>query len=322
MRPRPRRPDDPVIPRTPLVGAAALVLLLAVPATAAGQGEPPARPAGGASGAAWFPDSTAFRPLLAAPREVDLRGSLIVADRRAAGGQDFGGSNLEAEVVLGHRIGVVRFQDEGSGRPAITLGFEVAVFNRFALETSEKDLIGNDYRVGLPLSLRAGGWSGRLVLLHVSSHLGDDFIARFGAPMPRRQVTRDGFELTVARRLLPGLRLYGGADLNFHANPGVERVAGRWGLEWDPAPGRAGGGATGDGASGGGTEVWPFAAVDAEVTPETAGPSVTGAAGVAIRVRGMTMRLEARGHTGPGTLGQLDGRDEDFLGVGLRLDPL
>ena len=300
----------------PLSTFAAAVLLAAapltvVPAPGAAQQDTGAR----GDGTAWFPDSTAFRPLLAAPREVDLRGSLVVADRRAPAGGDFEGSNLEAEVVLGHRIGVVRFRREDRGGPGIVLGFEVAVFNRFALETSEKDLIGADYRVGLPLSLRKGPWSGRLVLLHESAHLGDDFIARFGAPVPRRQVTRDGFELTVARELTPALRAYGGADLNFHANPGVERVAARGGLEWDPAPGRGP-------DAGGGLQLWPFAAGNLELTSETSGAAVTGAAGLGLRVSGMTLRLEARGHTGPSPLGQLDGRDEEFLGVGLRVDPL
>lgn len=303
-------------PRTVAAALLAAALLATLPAAAAAQGEGSSRGAPGDGGTAWFPDSTAFRPLLAAPREVDLRGSLVVADRRAPAGADFEGSNLEAEVVLGHRIGVLRLQSAAGGRPEIVLGFEVGVFNRFALETSEKDLIGVDYRVGLPLSLRAGGWSGRLVLLHVSSHLGDDFLTRFGFPEPRRQVTRDGLELTVARRLLPGLRVYGGGDLNFHANPGVERVAGRAGLEWDPAPGRTAG------PDGAGLQLWPFAAADFEATPETTGVAATGTAGLALRVGGMTLRLEARGHTGPSPLAHLDGRDEDFLGLGLRVDPL
>lgn len=305
MRPRPRA--------TLTAALLAITALAVLPAHGTAQQEAGAADGGGA---AWFPDSTAFRPLLAAPREVDLRGSLVVADRRAPAGADFEGSNLEAEVVLGHRIGVVRLRPEDRGGPEIVLGFEVGAFNRFALETSEKDLIGVDYRVGLPLSLRKGPWSGRLVLLHESSHLGDDFIVRFGAPEPRRQVTRDGFELTVARELAPALRVYGGADLNFHANPGVERVAARGGLEWDPVPGRT------PEAGESGLQLWPFAAGNLELTSETSGAAVTGAAGLALRVSGMTLRLEARGHTGPSPLDQLDGRDEEFLGLGLRVDPL
>lgn len=298
-----------------LLGCVLLVLPVAASGQTPGSGDA-APPDGAGSGTGWFPDSTAFRPVLAAPREVDLRGSLIVAEREAPAGADFQGSNLEAEVVLGHRLGIVRFQRESPDSPEVVLGFEVGVFNRFALETPEKALISAGYRVGFPVSVRKGPWSGRLTLLHFSSHVGDDFLARFGDRHPQRQMTRDGVELTLARRLLPGLRAYAGGDLNFHVNPGVPRSAGRGGLEWDPAPERRGGDAAG------GTATWPFAAVDVETTSAADGLAATGAAGLALRVRGMTLRLEARAHTGPTPMRQLGGRDEDFLGIGLRVDPL
>lgn len=294
--------------RFPLVAAGVLIAAVALlprPAAAQQQEE--------ADGPEWFPGESAFSPLLAAPREVDLRGSLVFADRDAPPGTDFRGTNLEAEVVLGHRIGVLRFQREAAGRPEVTLGFEVGVFTRFALEEVERDLVEADFRVGAPLALRSGPWAARLTLRHVSSHLGDDFVRRFGDAIPRRQVTADGFELLAARRLPADLRLYGGAEWNFHRNPGVERVAGRAGLEWDPAPGPE--------AAADGFRAWPFAAVAVRVTDVTAGPAATGAAGAALRIEGVTLRLEARGHTGPSPMGQLQGRDERFLGVGLRVEP-
>lgn len=266
-------------------------------------------------GPAWFPGSTAFDPLLAAPREVSLRGSLVFADRDAPPGAGFQGTNLEAEVSLGHRIGVLRFQRETAERPAVTLGFEVGVFTRFALEQRQRDLIEADFRVGAPLAMRHGPWEGRLTLLHVSSHLGDDFVRRFGDAVPGRQFTRDGFELVVARRLPEGVRVHVGGEWNFHANPGVERTAARAGAAWDPAPPDAGGG------SGDGFRAWPFAAVALRATDATAGAAVTGTAGAALAVSGVVLRLEARGHTGPSPMGQLQGRDERFLGVGLRVEP-
>lgn len=300
------------MPTKQIPSAAAVLLLAAATATPS----PAAAQAGERSGPEWLPDASAFQPLLAAPREVSLRGSLIFADRDAPAAADFEGTNLEAEVALGHRIPVVRFQREADGRPAVTLGFEVGVFTRFALEESSRDLIEADFRVGAPLALRRGPWEGRLTLRHISSHLGDDFVRRFGDALPERQVTGDGFELLVARRLPHGLRLYGGGEWNFHANPGVERVAARAGLEWDPSPG-----ADGTGGAGEGFRAWPFAAASVRATDETTGASVTGVGGLALRVSGVTLRLEARGHTGPTPMGQLQGRDEDFLGVGLRVVP-
>lgn len=313
------------------LSAAALVLLVGPAVLAAQQRPPPADPpgAGGGSssrgvaggedgGTEWFPDSTAFAPLLAAPGEVRLRGSFVVTDRDAPPGGDFEGASVEAEVVVGHRMGVLRFQREEEGRPEVTLGFEVGVFTRFHMETPEKDLVNADFRVGAPLSLRKGPWEGRLTLLHVSSHLGDDFVNRFDPPP--RQVTRDGFELLVARRLLPALRAYAGGEWNFHVNPGVERTAARAGLEWDPAP-EGGAPATRSGAGTGGLRAWPFAAAGFRLTSTTERVAGTGAAGLALRVEGVTLRLEARGHFGPSPLGQLRDRDEEFLGLGLRVEP-
>lgn len=284
----------------------------------------------GSDGAEWFPSRSSFAPLLAAPREVALRGAFLAADREEVPG-DFRGTNLEADVALGHRLPVVRIQRAREGRPELTLGFEVGVFTRFFMETPQKDLIAADFRVGVPLSTRWGEWRGRLTLLHVSGHLGDDFVDRFGSPA--RQMTRDGLELLLARRLGDAVRLYGGAEWNFHVNEGVERAAARAGVEWDPDPGAgagrsspSAGGAvhpddTGGSSDGSGVEAWPFAAGDARVTSLT--EEVTGSAvgGLAVRVEGVVLRVEARGHVGPTALGELRTRDETAVGLGLRVEP-
>lgn len=287
----------------------------------------------GAGGPAWFPERSSFAPLLAAPREVALRGAFLVADREERP-DDFRGTNLEADVALGHRLPVVRLRRAGEAGPEVTLGFEVGVVTRFFMETAQKDLINADFRVGAPLSLRRGRWRGRLTLLHASSHLGDDFVARFDPPA--RQVTRDGFELLVARRTGPDLRLYAGGEWNFHVNPGVERTGARAGVEWDPDPGAGahrgpGPGPPGDGpgredgaadaGDRGGMEAWPFAAADARITSLTGEVAGSAAGGLALRVEGVVLRLEARAHVGPTPLGHLRTRDETSAGLGLRVEP-
>lgn len=267
------------------------------------------------AGPEWFPARPAFDPLLAAPREVGLRGAFLAADREEAPG-DFAGTNLEAAVALGHRLPVVRLQRADAGRPELVVGFEVGVFTRFFMETSEKDLIAADFRVGAPVSVGWGAWRARLAVRHVSSHFGDDFVNRF-AP-PARQTTRDGVELLVARRLGAGLRAYAGGEWNFHVNEGVERTAARLGAEWDPAP------ADGAGArprAAGGLEAWPFAAADARVTSLTGDVAGSATGGLALRVEGVVVRLEARAHLGPTPLGQLRTRGETSAGLGLRIEP-
>lgn len=290
-------------------------LILAVSPRPLGAAPSPASEPGGterdttADRASWFPARTSFRPLLAAPREVTLGGAFLVADREDATG-DFPGANLEADVALGHRLPVVRLQRARGNRPELTLGFEVGVFTRFFMETPQKDLISADFRVGAPFSARLGDWRARLTLLHVSAHLGDDFVDRFDTP--GRQVTKDGFELLVARAMTDGLRLYGGGEWNFHVNPGVERAGLRAGVEWDRPEADAGSD---------GVRLWPFLAVDARATTLTEEVTVSGTGGMGVRVAGVVLRLEGRAHAGPTALGELRTRDETAAGVGLRVEP-
>lgn len=321
------RPDDPGrlrrTGRAPgeaaLATAVGVLALLAVAGgvdPAAAQDTEAGSRRGGAAG--WFPERSSFAPLLAAPREVGFRGSLILADRPDLSA-DFEGRNLEAEVTLGHRLAVLRLQPADAGRPEMTLGFEVGAFSRFHLETPERDLIAVDYRVGLPLSARITAWEARLTPVHVSSHVGDDFVARFDAP--GGQFTRDGVDLVLARRIR-GVRIYGNGTWNVHVNPGVPDAEAAFGVEWDPGPSAAPTAqARRRGTASPGLAAWPFVALDLRVTSRSRGPGTTGAVGAALRVSGTRLRLELRGHAGPTALGQLRGTDETFVGLGLRVEP-
>lgn len=259
-------------------------------------------------GARWFADTTAFAPLLAAPRETGLRGSFLLADRPDLS-DDFEGTNIEAEVALGLRLPVVLLRRETGGGPSVAIEFETGVFTRFFMEESEKDLINADFRVGAPLSLGYGGWEARFELRHISSHFGDDFVRRFDPPF--QQMSQEGFELLLARRLARGVRLYGGGEWNFNLSNEsvVERTAGRWGLEYDP------------GTVDRRRSVWPFAAADFRIESFTDEVAGTGVAGIAFRVGGVGLRLETRGHFGPSPMGQLRRFDETFWGLGLRIAP-
>lgn len=281
--------------------------------SARGGGEAPDRPG---AGTAWLPDTTAFAPLLADPLETGLRGALVLADRAdlddlppGSPAADFDGRNVEAEVALGLRLPVIRFRGETADGPSLVLSFETGVFTRFFMETSEKDLIDADFRVGAPLSAGYRGWEGRLELRHISSHFGDDFVRRFDPPF--RQVSVEGFELLLARRLGPATRLYGGGEANFQVSDGsgLERTAARWGVEYDPS------------VLDGSLPVYPFAAADFRVTSATDRVAGTAVAGAGFRIGSAGFRLEARGHFGPSPMGQLREVDETFWGLGLRIEP-
>jgi hypothetical protein len=267
-----------------------------------------------AAGSEWFPGSFVVAPLRAAPREVKFAGGFVFADRELDDSLD--GTNLEAQVALGVRLPVVRFQDSAPGRPAIDLGFEVGVFTRFFMESSEKDQIGTDYRVGFPLDIAAGIWDFRLTALHVSSHFGDDYLDR--NPREVKQISREGFELLVGIR--PGLdtRIYVGGDLNLgrsvnytDAYPDgeitVERWAFRFGAEWDPS-------------QWGARKIAPYAAANLQTTDFTERLASDVVAGAAFRVRTVRLLLGAEFHDGPSPMGQFRTVDETWWGAYLEVE--
>ncbi len=274
--------------------------LSAVNIPAAGSAQ---QPGGAPSASPWFPTEVVFAPLIAASREVQFRGSFVFANRSTV--EDFQGTNIEAEVVVGLAFPI--YEIEGGEAP-VHLGFEFAVFSRFFMEESTRDLIQSGFRVGMPISFRNGVWEGRISIRHISSHLGDDFLARF----PREvndQVSKEGVEVLIGRRFLDGVRLYAGGEANFHTNRGMSKAAGRWGVEWDPRPASA---TQGD-------AIWPFLAGDFELPSHSGRVGGTLTGGIGFRVSGRGFRAEARAHFGPSAMAQFREANERFFGLGLRI---
>jgi hypothetical protein len=258
-----------------------------------------------ASASRWFPSGATFEPLMVAPREVHLRGSLVGVSR--SGDNDYGGTRLEAEVGLAYRTNIFRLSPGGQDRPVVDLGFEVGLFSRFFLEEIRRDLIHADYRVGAPLSLAVQDWEARLTLLHISSHLGDDYLRRFDLTTTR--TAQDGFELFVARRVGADLRIYGGGFAHFHVSGGGPSRAIQGGFEWNPVP------------AGNRTALWPFVAAHFSKLKDIDGIAGTGAAGVGMRVGATVLQWEVRGHFGPSPMGQFYTTTENLLGIGVRVIP-
>jgi len=267
---------------------------------------------GGQETSRWFPGLRPFEPLIAAPRETQLRGVFVLADRPDA--MDYPGRNIEAEVVIGHSVAVWRMDRGTTTGRAVTLGFELGVFSRFYMQTVQKDLINIDYRVGLPIAIRHDEWQVRVTIRHISSHAGDDYLVRFPERVTQvgdelLQRTRDGVEGLLARTFGAGGRVYAGGDFNFHINPGISRAVFRTGLEWEPrGPG------THD-------RVWPFGAANFEYPTFSGRPGTTLLAGMGAMVTGRILRLEARGHFGSSPMGQLGEAEETFFGLGITFIP-
>lgn len=257
-------------------------------------------------GAGWFPRTFVVRPLANTRSGVDIgTGPLLVRRDPPAGQDDY---LSEADASLGYRVPVYRFRTAGQDGPGLDIGIEAGVLSRFALGLgNEKNgLINSDFRIAFPIGFDFGPWEGALVPVHVSSHIGDDFIVENPEISPGAS-SRNGVELALMRSLVPGLRLFGQADYNW-STVAVETVGARFGVVLDP-PVRAG-------------RRWrPTGAVELHVSDITSGPGVTGTLGMALRTGTGDVRLGVTGHVGPSEMGQFRRFDEEYFGLFLTFVP-
>jgi hypothetical protein len=175
----------------------------------------------------WFPSSLVVRPLVANSSGVDIAGAPMLVRRDAPAGSE--NVSPEAEVGFGYRLPVFRIRDARNGGPALDLALEAGVKARFALGEGANGLLNSDFRVAVPVGARSGRWEGVLSLVHVSSHLGDNFIEQ-NPDFEGGAISRNGFEAMVLYGIVPDVRVFVGGDYNF-ATAGVETVAGRFGLD-------------------------------------------------------------------------------------------
>ena len=122
----------------------------------------------------FFPDVRSFEPPLASPRVAGFAGRLITESV----GDDQFGDEREADVTIGEDFPILALR---RGLRPITLGFGVQASGRFSLDDSRSALISNDWQVGFNVFADLAPWILDLQLYHESSHLGDEYIKRFGA---------------------------------------------------------------------------------------------------------------------------------------------
>jgi len=280
-----------------------LTLLLLSPAALAAQQARPT-PSVGQPEVGWFPAEFVTEPVSEVHSGADIgTGPLLVRRDPPAG---TGTYSPEADVSFGYRVPVYRFASGRESSPAVDLGLEAGMLARFALGDQLNGLINSDFRVAFPIGADFGAWEGSLALVHVSSHVGDDYIKETPG-FERRAVSRNGVEGRVMYGIAAGLRLYGGVDYNWAAVR-TEDVAGRVGLALDPPPSPD-------------RRLRPIGSLEIEATNYTARIGLTGAAGLALPTGAGDLRLGVTGHTGPSRMGQFRKFDEEYMGVFLGFVP-
>jgi hypothetical protein len=102
---------------------------------------------------------------------------------------------------------------------AVLMG-DFKVFSRFRIQYPSRDDMGQDWYVGGGVDWRDKLWSGRVAIMHRSSHIGDEFSKMTGAE--RIEFGSEQLDVATARDI-PGLfRVYGVASLIFRSYLGWE----------------------------------------------------------------------------------------------------
>lgn len=167
------------------------------------------------SGWIWLPEGETFCPLAADPKTDRsfvsyLRGDFAtIADPEPGAETNIGSVGLSDGVAIFRSAGV----QSGDG---FQLGISGSVFAQLDLDQPSFDLINADYVVGLPLTYRSAGFTGRLRLYHQSSHLGDEFL--LAREPDRINLSFESLELILSQERGP-LRVYGGGETFFRREP-------------------------------------------------------------------------------------------------------
>jgi len=163
------------------------------------------------SGYVPLPRGDVFCPLLADPKGQRSFVSYL-RETNDDGDGDVG------SVGISDAFGLLRVGGSRAGN-----GFQISiagsVFAQFDLDVSSYDLINSDYMIGIPITMRSGGFSARFRVYHQSSHLGDELLLRENNP----DFQRENLSFESAEALISldrnAFRIYGGGEYLFRRDP-------------------------------------------------------------------------------------------------------
>jgi hypothetical protein len=212
-------------------------------------------------------------------------------------------------LSAGGRFGLLRIDSGSPGARSWQVSFDAGLDAVFDTEY-RSDLIGLDGNYGLTLTTASDDpWAVKVGLLHVSAHLGDEYIERTGAK--RINYHREELAIGAAWRFSPRWRGYGelaGAYLLAFDQQEPLRLQG--GLEYESVP-----------RLWGGRFAW-YSAADLQSWQERSWRvDTTVQAGIVTRANGRTYRLLLEYLDGRPRIGEFFKETESSLAFGLRIEP-
>jgi hypothetical protein len=249
-----------------------------------------------------LPDGIIYRSYLAGPREPRLGTQLFHNETPSLR------SELLWDGTVGGRRGLFRY---GNGNPADPEGWQLdlegAALVRLNLDEN-RDVDSSDFRFGAPLTYGEGDTQYKFGYYHLSSHLGDERIARTGVNS-RINYVRDAIIFGISRELTPAVRIYGETAYAFFTAGGAEPWEFQFGVEYaQPGPT--------------GTDGTPFIATNAHLREELDfGGDWTFQTGWLWRgATGSTFRMGLQYVNGKSTQYQFFDQNEEQIGVGFWYD--
>jgi hypothetical protein len=246
-----------------------------------------------------LPDGLIYRSYMAGPREPRI--STLFEEELSSDTTYWDG-------IVGGRMPVLRFGNDNPLQPeGWELDIEGAAIVRLNLDAT-RDVDASDFRFGFPITYGVGQWQYKFGYYHLSSHLGDEFIARTPGAM-RINYVRDAIIAGVSYNPTPWVRLYGETAYAFFTAGGAEPWEFQFGTEL-AQPGRTGPGGT------------PFLAVNAHLREEInfSGDFTVQAGWLWRGDTGHMLRTGVHLMTGKSTQYQFHRDSEQQLGVGLWYD--
>lgn len=160
----------------------------------------------------WFPSRDYMPTLVGAPRDP-VNVAKVVVNIQSPNAFDPG---LETEVGFGINLPVLLLAGDNL-RNGLVVGVQGGVFGRFSLHNVERDLIGTDWLITVPLVLRRGDHWFELEYFHMSSHLGDEYSQRFD--LAGINYSRDAVRGLAFLQVVSVVGIYGGGGWAYNVHP-------------------------------------------------------------------------------------------------------
>ena len=137
------------------------------------------------------------------------------------------------DIGLGARLGVIRYGNDDPLHPeGIQLDFEGAALLRIDPE-EDRDVVGCDYRYGIPLTWGSGPIRTKFGFYHLSAHLGDEFLLK-NPGIYRDNYVRDSLVFGKSLYLTPALRFYGEVAWAFNTDGRAKPWEFQCGMDFSP----------------------------------------------------------------------------------------